>query len=383
MQILKDLIDRYPTWDVLSAFLKSEEGGSMSIRDSSSPYAMIRYTKGKTNFETAPPHAPWLRSVVWNKTLNRPVCISPRKALKGLPSPGTNLTLETFVDGTMINVFATGGEYHTASRSQLDATGTFYSKKTFHLLFMEALNRYGITKLEDLFADLPVESTPSICMSFVLQHPEHRIVEKISRPSLHLVQYTVIHADGTVDLNPSFTATTVLEKMRLLPIESTVFASENDLEEYMQKESTARGWTWQGLVLKDTAGNRWRMRNGSYGILRALRGNESDSKMRFLRLRGEGKVSQYLKHYSEDRDLFWQYETVLRTQTRAAYDAYTEVHKAHVKKLADIPTPHRTVVYLLHSHYLSTLKGRGEHVRLADTIQLVNSLPNWQQALFI
>ena len=379
MQVFKDLLDRYPTWEVLSAFLQSEEGGSMSIRDSSSPYAVIRYTKGKTNFETAGPHAPWFRSVVWNKTLHRPVCIAPRKALKGLPSPGTSLTLETFVDGTMINVFVAGGEYHTVSRSQLDATGTFYSKKTFHELFMEALARYGVTKLEDLFT----EETPSVCMSFVLQHPEHRIVEKISRPSLHLVQYAAIHSDGTFDLNAPFKATTVLEKMCLLPIEKRVFATEADLEEYMQKESVARGWTWQGLVLKGENGDRWRLRNGSYSILRALRGNESDPKMRFLRLRGEGRVSEYLKHYSEDRDLFWQYETALRTQTRATYDAYTEVHKAHVKKLGDIPTPHRTAVYLLHSHYLSTLKGRGEHVRLADTIQLVNSLPNWQQALFI
>ncbi len=382
MQVFKDLLDLYPTWEALSGFLKTEEGGSMSIRDSSSPYAVIRYTKGKTNFETAP-HASWLRSVVWNKVSNRPVSIAPRKALKGMPSPGTSLTLETFVDGTMINVFVSGGEYHTVSRSQLDASGTFYSKKTFHVLFMEALARYGVTKLEDLFTELPTAEIPSICMSFVLQHPEHRIVEKIHHPSLHLVQYAMIHADGTFDLNASVKRPDALEKMRLLPIEKKSFATEAEIDEYMQKESASRGWTWQGLVLKGENGDRWRLRNGSYSILRALRGNESDPKMRFLRLRSEGTMSQYLKHYSEDRDLFWQYETALRTQTRAAYDAYTEVHKAHAKKLGDIPTPHRTAVYLLHSHYLSTLKARGEHIRLADTIQLVNSMPNWQQALFI
>lgn len=383
MQVFKDLLDRYPTWDSLSAFLKSEEGGSMSIRDSSSPYAVIRYTKGKTNFDTAGPHAPWFRSVVWNKDSNRPVCIAPRKALKGTPSPGTSLTLETFIDGTMINVFVSGGEYHTVSRSQLDATGTFYSKKTFNEMFMEALGRYGVTKLEELFTQLPTEETPSICISFVLQHPEHRIVEKISRPSLHLVQYAAIHSDGSFNLNASFVASDIIDKMSLLPIDKKAFATEAELEEYMQKESVMRGWTWQGLVLKGENGDRWRLRNGSYSIMRTLRGNESDPKMRFLRLRSEGNVSQYLKHYSEDSDLFWQYETALRTQTRAAYDAYTEVHKAHAKKLGDIPTPHRTAVYLLHSHYLSTLKARGEHIRLADTIQLVNSLPNWQQALFI
>ena len=383
MQVFKDLLDRYPTWDVLSAFLQSEEGGSMRIRDSSPPYAVIQYTKGKTNFE-ASPHAVWLRSVVWNKVSNRPVCISPRKALKGVPSPGTKLTLETFVDGTMINVFATGGEYHTASRSQLDASGTFYSKKTFHVLFMEALARYGVERIEDLFVDRPTGETPSICMSFVLQHPEHRIVEKISRPSLHLVQYAVIHSDARVTLGGPLKGTDAVEKMRLLPIEKdVVFEAETGVEDYVQARSVEYGWTWQGLVLKDGDGNRWRLRNGSYGILRALRGNESDSKLRFLRLRREGTLSQYLKHYSEDSELFWKYETALRGQTRAAYDAYTEVHKAHALKLGDIPTPHRTVVYLLHSRYLETLKPRGEHIRLSDTIALVNSLPNWQQALFI
>ena len=388
MQVFKDLLDLYPTWDTLSSFLKSEEGGSMSIRDSSSPYAIIRYTKGKTSFESSP-SAVWLRSVVWNKNTHRPVCISPRKASKGMPSPGVPLRLETFIDGIMINVFATRSDdgsidYHTVSRSQLDASGKFYSKRTFNELFMEALSKYGVKTLQDLFIDLPTEETPSICMSFVLQHPEHRIVEKIIHASLHLVEYTVIHSDGSFHLNTPFKASSAVDKMMLLPIEKeAVFTNEKDLEDYMLKESIVRGWTWQGLVLKDGEGNRWRIRNGSYTLLRMLRGNESDPKLRFLRLRTEGKVSSYLKHYSEDRDLFWEYESGLRTQTRAAYDAYTEVHKAHAKKLADIQKPHRTIVYLLHSHYLSTLKARGEHIRLGDTIQLVNSLPNWQQALFI
>jgi hypothetical protein len=73
----------------------------------------------------------------------------------------------------------------------------------------------------------------------------------------------------------------------------------------------------------------------------------------------------------------------LRKETRAVYDAYVEVHKAHAKKLGDLENPIRTAVYLLHSHYLKDLRPQGQHVSLATAIELVNSMPHWQQAQFL
>ena len=115
--------------------------------------------------------------------------------------------------------------------------------------------------------------------------------------------------------------------------------------------------------------------------LRKLRGNESKPLERFLRLRSTGGVTEYLKHYGEERQVFWEFETTLRRRTKEIYDSYVAVHKSHEKKLADLPQPDKTVVFKLHSHFLANLRLQSKSVRMQDVIDLVNTLPLWEQAL--
>jgi len=379
-------VNTYTSWDSLKSYLTSEDVG-VSVREfPSSPYAIVRYVKGKTNFEKMP-ELVWVRSVVWNTKTHRPVCVAPRKANTGAPPCGKQLTYENFVDGSMINVFATRStetgeiEYICTSRSQLNATGTFYSQKSFQTMFMEALQQKNITQLQDLFgpSELPTVDTPSVFLSFVLQHPEHRVVERVTRPTVYLVQMGRIKSDGEVVLSAK---NPFLERMELVGT-SVEFKDEKEFTEWFRQQAYQRGWTWQGYVFKDTDGNRWRIRNNTYKMLRTLRGSEATADLRFLRLRSEGKVSEYLKHYHEDRQAFWDFEQKLRKETRAVYDAYIEVHKAHAKKLGDLENPIRTAVYLLHSHYLKDLRPQNQMVVLGTAIELVNSMPAWQQAQFL
>lgn len=371
----KNLREKYSTWDELSAFLQSEDGGAFRIREWSS-YAMISYKKGVTriNDESA-----WLRSVVWDTKNNRPVCVAPAKAKSGLPSCGVPLRVEEFLDGVMVNAFRVAGDpqVYLVSRSQYNASGTFYSKKTFNELFREAVN------VEELFADVePTEQYPAFFASFVLQHPEHRIVYRPTKPSVYLVEAGSIAADGTVLTNPVLPFAFMKCLNAPLFAEST-FKSEEEMMELLKVESLKRGWTWQGLVFRDSSGNRWRIRNPTYIYLRGLRGNEPQAEARFLRLRSQGKVSEYLKHYADERDLFWYFEEKLRAETQAVYDDYCSVHKAHEKTLADVPHPRKTLVFKLHSYYLNTLREARSPLQKKNVVDLVNSLPLWEQQLLL
>jgi hypothetical protein len=377
-------IQNYSSWADLKTYLESV---GVSVREfESSPYAVVRYVKGKTDFEKTP-ELVWARSVICNVDTHRPVCVAPRKASYGQPPCKKQLQYENFVDGSMINVFATRNsktnqvDYLCTSRSQLNASGTFYSEKTFQTMFMEALAEKQITTLQGLFgpSDTPTDEYPSLFLSFVLQHPDHRVVERVKRPTVYLVQSGRVQSTGEVVLSEK---NQFLERMSLVstPIE---FADEKSFFDWFREQAYQRGWTWQGYVFKDAEGNRWRHRNTTYKMLRSLRGSEAGADLRFLRLRHEGKVPDYLKHYHEDRQTFWNFEQKLRKETRVAYDAYVEVHKAHAKKLGDLENPIRTAVYLLHSHYLKDLRPQGQHVSLATAIELVNSMPHWQQAQFL
>jgi hypothetical protein len=378
MSFFQELTAKYPSWKDLSTYLSSEEGGAFHIRECGT-FAILRYKKGVTKItdETAE-----LRSVVWDTVKHAPVCIAPGKAKAGIPPCGVSLCVEEFLDGVMINAFKVLGDpkVYIVSRSQFDAAGTFYSKKTFGELFKEAL---PTATVEDLFAGVePTEQNPAYFASFVLQHPEHRVVYRPPKPAIFLVEFGTVTADKKVQR--SVPVPLALAKCINLPLSpGLVFHTEEEMMEFLKNESLKRGWTWQGLVFRDASGNRWRLRNPTYTYLRGLRGQESKAEARFLRLRSTGKVSEYLKHYADEKDLFWSLEEKLRSQTQATYDAYCSVHKSHEKTLTDIPHPLKTLVFKLHSYYLNTLREQKTPIQKKHVIDLVNSLPTWEQQLLL
>lgn len=365
VSFLKNLRETYPSWEQLKTHLTSEEGGKFIIRDcGNTPFAIIRYKRGETVLGD---QGHWLRSVVWNKETHMPVCVSPRKANEGSPPPNTPLYLEEFHDGVMINVFRVLGsdEEHITTRSSYDAGGTFYSKKTFKELFNEVVPK-------PTSKDLPTAEFPATFTSYVLQHPEHRVVFVASLPKLVEVEHGKIAADGTV-IYPELAKCTT----------SRTFPDEYKINEFVRTESINRGWRWQGLVFRDMSGNRWRIRSSTYTYLRNMRGNEAKPLDRFLRLRSTKELTEYLKHYGEERQIFWEFETMLRKRTKEIYDSYVAVHKSHEKKLSDLQQPDKTVVFKLHSHFLSSLRSQSKTIKMQDVIDLVNSFPLWEQALLL
>jgi hypothetical protein len=121
-------------------------------------------------------------------------------------------------------------------------------------------------------------------------------------------------------------------------------------------------------------------------MLRGLRGSEATSTERFLRLRKEGKVVEYLKHYGQEvtdgvdeRAQFWGLEQQLRKCTSAVYNAYNSVHKAHTLKFADLPAPFQPAVHLMHVEYLTNLRPKKGSVQLAVAIKIVNGLKTFEQ----
>jgi hypothetical protein len=147
----------------------------------------------------------------------------------------------------MINAFRdASGVVQIASRSKLGATGTFYSKRPFSALLEDALKSKG----QDLQTILPADAEFG---SFLLQHPEHRIVALRSEPALHLIHTGTVAEDGTVHIQEN----EALESVTLPSIPTTVL----EFQQVVAQLAEQRGYMWQGLVLKDGQGGRWRWRS--------------------------------------------------------------------------------------------------------------------------
>ena len=364
ISIFKNLLEKFPEWSQLEAYLTSPEGGQLRVVGEDK-YRIIRYVKGISTLDSE--HVQWMRSVVWNTETNRPLCVAPPKA-KLTQIPSGELVVEDFLDGIMINVFKTEENptvLQVATRTQIGAGGTFYSTKSFANLFQEVKGSGSILSLMGQYT----------FASFVLRHPEHRVVERVRYPYLHCVHAGWIEKDGRVHIEEKNTLQGQFE-IPVYPISG--FASEKDRESYFTNLVQSKGWTWQGLTLKDGKGGRWRLRNPNYMILRGLRGAEATPVERFLRLRAQAKVSEYLKHYHEERQIFWDLEQDLRKKTKEVFDGYCIVHKSHQKKLADLPKLIQPFVFRLHSHYLDILKPLGEKVSIQHAIETVNTSASFE-----
>ena len=370
------LRQRFPTWAELNAHLTSE---GVRWVPSVVPYGILRYVKGSNA-------SALFRSVVWDTEANLPLCVAPCKAQEGLPPFNAQLSAtEDFVDGCMMNAWVGhDGVLRVATRTQIGGTNTFYDTKTFGQMFEECLATTPLKTMDQLqgvLNGLRVEQgATSAFASFVIQHPDHRIVAKIISPSMYVVHVGTVAATGVVDISERATNwPQALARLQIPSYPVRMFRTEQEVHDLLRRTGAQRGWRWQGLVFKDGQGARWRLRTPTYTLMRELRGSESNSTDRFFRLRTERRVIDYLKHYSEDRDAFWEMEKNIRARTADILAAYVDVHKAHTVQFKELPEPLRPAVFLLHTMWRDELRPKGFSVRIQNAIDVVNRMRDFEK----
>lgn len=350
--VFSELTATYQTWDALRLHLMSAEGGKLRVMTMEhDDLAIIRYTKGTSDFKKA--HVPYFRSVVWSKSLNKPVCVSPIKAEFGNVAADVAVRITDFVDGTMINAFRTSDGIRIATRSSLDARGTFYSARSFADLFDDAFRAVGGTTkfLESVLFD-------NEFASFVLQHPEHKTVLSISQPRVYVTYFGSVADSVKMTANPSSWPERLASYAPQVYNEGLCF--EKPAASYQMMRDQRLGYSWQGMVFQELDGSRrWRIRNPAYTAVRTLRGSESNAMERFLRLRSEGTVKKYLEHFRDESNEMWAFEKSLRERTQELYNAYTDMNKLKTKTMKQLPYCLRPHVYALHGLYLAKLPKDG------------------------
>jgi hypothetical protein len=371
-------VSDFASWADLKTWLTSEAGGKLRVvepRDS--PYALIRYVKGQSNLDLE--HVRWCRSVVVQKETRLPVCVAPPKSSTFEENTVDVATVaEEFVDGTMINVFKVGdAEPQIATRSRLGGRTRFYERgPTFGEMMNDAMKQMGIGRYEVFLPE--TEGAISSFTSTVLQHPENRIIKAVFQPNFVIVHQGTVKADGVVTItedaaefhfNGNESADPEIQAYKLAPIQAA-----KTVRDWVEQQAQERGFGWQGLVLKDGKGRRWRMWSDIYQTVRRFRGNESTNEERFARLRKSRSLDQYLSFFPEDRPVFYDLEGQLRKNSRQLFHFYSDVFRARKTAYHELPWPYKHHVSQLHNLFKDVLKAQGKKVDLEQVIRYVNGL---------
>lgn len=368
----------YKTWPELKAWLQTSEPGIDIIESEDSAYAILRNSKEKEGEaaiaeDAVSETAQLCRSIIWDTEENLPCCVAPFAARRDQKIPSdVPLRLEDFVEGVMINVFRARGdaETHVTTRSKLDADGTFYSERSFRELFEEAMDEKhtSLDHIEKIIGS-PNNDVFATFMTLVLAHPEHRVVRSVEKANLWAIYRGTVSNDGTVTFYTEDLPVSWRPKTYSLNFKGE-FA---DLKAKFHEIKGSKPWYWQGLVIHDGL-QRWRFRNVEHDrVRRDLRGTESNSFGRFLRLRSQKRVQEYLRIYNEDNSDFQGYESDYRRLTKTLYTWYCKVHKEHSINFKSLPKSVQPLVFDLHKFYLSDLRPVNKKLYMTDIIDWIIS----------
>jgi hypothetical protein len=349
-------------------------------------YKIITYDKSILNYDLVDSYG-LCRSVIINSK-NHVVGFAPPKSFQAdkflelYPIPSEDIVAQEFVEGTMINVFfdptigLTGG-WEITTRNIVGATCGFFSqqigsqeksKQTFRSMFLEAAKENNLI-LENLNRQL--------CYSFVLQHPNNRIVIPIKKPQLYLV---AIYCIDNNDKNNVTVFTTDLQESTEYWLTTTIKFPEtyafNEYSELIDKYASMNtSYDKLGFVLYNKkTGHRTKIRNPVYEEVRHLRGNQSKLQFQYLTLRKEGKMNEFLKSFSENKKEFSLFRDQLHLFTNTLFENYISCYIKKEKPLKEFSLQYRTHMFILHDYYKNVLKRQKLHVTKKIVIDYVNNL---------
>lgn len=283
------------------------------IQRSFPPYTLVKYPPDKKHDLV---YASYRSRIFKGKFI---LCSAPSKSIPFEQFrelyPFDTCVVEEFIEGVMINMFYDDG-WKIATRSNIGANCTFDSERTFASLFQDC--------------DVPYEEMNINCFySFVLQHPEHTIVNPVTKPTLYCVS---VFGDqlSTILPPPRFT-----------------------LSSYEEAIEKAQEGQWKGLMLKCN-GVRTKIRNKRHMELESLKLN-MPFKQRYFEMRGKPSYQTYLQHFP-DKEKGIELERRFQTTCQNLYQSYRDCFIYKIQSAKD--HMFKNELYDLHGIYLQELYPR-------------------------
>ena len=348
-------------------------------------YRIVRYDKDFLTVDLVPTYG-LCRSVIINNN-NKVVGIAPPKSIpcddfiKRYSEGSEGIVAEEFIEGTMVNVFwddsiGLNGGWEISTRNTVGATSSFYkgpNSKSFRDMFLEALQESNL-----LLDNLEKEYS----YSFVLQHPANRIVVPFKNPRLYLVAVYSIFNEQQGDTTNVYAKVHNAQDFRdvFMALNTSIrfpeiykFTTYSELVEKYGSMNTS--YNVVGVVIHNSAtGERSKIRNPVYEQVKNLRGNQPKLQYQYLCLRKEGKVSEFLKFYPENKKNFSTYRDQVHLFTDTLFKNYISCYIKKEQPLILFSDQYRTHMFTIHKLYLNELKEQNKFVNSGVVQKYVNEI---------
>ena len=270
------------------------------------------------------------RGLVIDTSNKKMICIPPRKSINVDKiddiEMNENYVFEELIDGTMINVFWYQDQWLISTRTEIGGYNKWNGNKSFRTLFEECLD----FKLDQL--------NPEYSYSFVMRHTENRNISPIQENELYLVEmYHGLERMEPVNY-PTFCKTVCMTK------DIQVIKYNLDNSQYL------KGYT---LKLKD---KRYKIVNHNFEKIKKIKINRNNLFLTYLDLRKNGKLKEFLIHFTEHTSIFENYRDKVHMLSNDIYSNYKDTFIYKKKEKKDIPYHLKPFIYEIHQLYLKDKK---------------------------
>jgi hypothetical protein len=349
-----------------------------------------------------------LRSVVVNEE-GKIVCYSPPKSLyitdelekhfdannimSELSDANTNeWYAEEFVEGTMINLFYSSGPsgeaWEIATKNTIGGNALFYSPKnpkeeieiresdTFRNMFFDTCAKIGFD-----YENLPKD----VVYSFVLQHPKNRIVLPITEASIYLVAvYRIVNSDGNLEViqhsRDGFLQNIIkcdkIKTPKTLSLHEGGAGSEYTFKNFKKEYASMNSaYNMMGVMFYNmVTGQRMKLRNPMYEMVKNVRGSEQKIQLQYLTLRHGGRVADYLKDFPEYKSVFSYHRSQVHSFTRNLHQNYLDCFVFKKKPFAEYPPQYKKHMFVLNKKYIEELRENKNSVTFNYVVEFINKL---------
>ena len=323
------------------------KGFGLTVKEEGNLY-IVAYYDGKSNFDNPIVHK--CRGVILEKETNKIICYTFDRSIDFINDMtylnakfpfSEDIIVQESIDGTQIKLFYYDGQWRRATTRSIDASkNRFSSRKTFDEMFEEAIHNTELN-LDTL--------DKTKCYSFVLCHPDNRIITRYEKPEIiHVLtrDLTTMEIDLTFDIG-------------VRKPQAYNFSSYDELLE----ESAKLNYDKEGFILHSSDGKMMKIKGKKYLSYVKMRGNTNNILFHYLELRHSDNKSKeetsenvegFLKHFNEYREIFKLFEDNLRSLAKYIHVEYIcrFVNKSIDSK--QLTWYYRPIIYTLHTNYYNT-----------------------------
>jgi len=310
-----------------------------------------------------------------------------------IKNDNTYTSLEEYIDGTMINLFYIPSLqiWEISTKTYIGGKNNFYmnttndiNKNNFRTLFYEALSFNSLTT---------DQLDTSLVYSFVLQHPQNKIIKHIDNPTLYLcaiykIQHFIVQ-EFNIQTSPYikslFVNSTIKlpykDERNLNIFKAHLFNPNNQPLNYSSISNSLyhifntyanshynTPFYIKGIIIRIN-NSRFKIYNPYYLYIKELKGNQAKMQYQYFVLLYQNRVHEFLNYFPEYTNQFNIYYQEFESCIQYLYSMYIDTHILKKIPYDNIPYEYKPHIDSIHHMYISSPLIKRKNVMKKPSIQ--------------